>query len=86
MDPGEPPLFIIHGTEDKVVGFTRALNLVRGAESAGIHYEFHPQEGAGHGFGEIDPGTDTTVDGRSLESAVFEFLNRVLYQSEIGVP
>ena len=57
-----------------------------GAESAGIPYEFHPQEGAGHGFDEIDPGTDTTADGRSLESAVFEFLNRVLYQSEIGVP
>ncbi len=86
MDPGEPPLFIIHGTEDKVVEFTRALNLVRGAELSGIPYEFHPQEGAGHGYGEIDPGTDTTADGRSLESAVFEFLNRVLYQSEIGVP
>jgi len=79
MDPRESPLFIIHGTEDTVVTFDRALNLVKGAESAGIPYEFHPQKGAGHGFGQISLGTDTTADGRSLESAVFEFLDRVLY-------
>lgn len=54
MEHGEAPLIIIHGTEDPVVPFVLAEELVAQAGAAGIPYEFHPIEGAGHGFGEIN--------------------------------
>ncbi len=54
MEVGEPPLVIVHGTEDPTVPFADAVALANQAEAVGIPYEFYPVAGAGHGFGHID--------------------------------
>ncbi|MBM3312863.1 MAG: alpha/beta hydrolase, partial [Candidatus Aminicenantes bacterium] len=42
------PLLVIHGTNDAVVPFRLAEDLVRRAKEAGLPHEFHPLEGKGH--------------------------------------
>ena len=48
IDLGEAPLFIVHGTADPVVPFTGATSLRDRAQQAGVPFEFHPLQGAGH--------------------------------------
>ena len=48
MGAGEPPVLVVHGTEDTRVPYQGALNIVaRGAE-VGVIVEFHSLEGIGH--------------------------------------
>ncbi len=44
----DPPLLIIHGTEDRVVPFGMAKELKNKLDEIGIFNEFHPIEGEGH--------------------------------------
>jgi acetyl esterase/lipase len=48
MDTGEPPVLIIHGTNDATSPYTNAQNIVAAAEAAGIPYELHTLQGANH--------------------------------------
>lgn len=48
MQAGEPPLVIIHGTEDRLVPFAEAERLNDRAEAVGIAHLFHPLPGEGH--------------------------------------
>lgn len=48
MEPGEAPLLIVHGSEDRTVPYARGVALVARAEQVGVPYEFHPLVGAGH--------------------------------------
>lgn len=48
IDPGEPPVLIIHGTEDLVVPYSEATKIVQRCEDVGVHYESHPLVGEGH--------------------------------------
>ncbi len=52
MAAGEPPLLIVHGTEDTVVPYRYGEALRDRAAAVGIPYAFHPLEGVGHGSGE----------------------------------
>jgi acetyl esterase/lipase len=73
IDPGEAALFLAHGTEDTgATSFTRALSIVDGATAAGITYEFYPLGGVGHEWLATDP--------LRMESLMYEFLSRVLYE------
>ncbi|MEM9292394.1 MAG: alpha/beta hydrolase fold domain-containing protein [Acidobacteriota bacterium] len=60
LETGEPPLFVVHGTEDPQVDFELAELLVGRAETQNVPYEFYPIAGAGHGVNlflvEIGPG------------------------------
>lgn len=77
IDPGEAAAFIAHGTKDVgSTAFARALNIVEGATKAGITYEFHPLDGIGHMWKQTE---ETTTDGRTIDAAMYEFLDRVLY-------
>jgi len=81
IDPGEAAVFVAHGTED--TGETRfegALSIIEGAQEAGIAYEFHPLDGVAHTFA---PHTATIADGRTVEAATYEFLDRVLYSEYV---
>jgi len=49
MEPGEPPLMIVHGTNDSTVPYSGATELVAAAEADGIPYELHTYVGEGHG-------------------------------------
>ena len=48
IDAGEPPVCIIHGTEDKGVPFSEALNITNRCKEVGVYCELHPLEGEGH--------------------------------------
>lgn len=48
MEAGEPPLVIIHGTNDSVVRYSEAEALVDRAEEVGIPYSLHALQGKGH--------------------------------------
>ncbi|MEM7205058.1 MAG: alpha/beta hydrolase [Planctomycetota bacterium] len=48
LDPGEPPVSIVHGTNDPIVPFARAQALRAAAAAAGVGHEFHPMLGQGH--------------------------------------
>lgn len=48
MEAGEPPLIIIHGTEDRVVPFSEAEKLRDQAMAVGLPHLFHPLAGQGH--------------------------------------
>jgi len=49
MEQGEPPVMIVHGTEDTRVPYDHALNIVARGQEVGITVEFHSLEGMGHG-------------------------------------
>jgi acetyl esterase/lipase len=48
IDRGEPPVCIVHGTNDTTVPYARALQIVQRAQAIGHPYELHPLQGAGH--------------------------------------
>lgn len=48
IDKNDPPMIIVHGTEDPLVPFANSLEIVSRLKSAGIKYELIAIEGAGH--------------------------------------
>jgi acetyl esterase/lipase len=48
MTAGEPPLAILHGTEDPIVPFSEAEKLRSRAEAVDIAHLYHPLVGEGH--------------------------------------
>ncbi|MCE5224158.1 alpha/beta hydrolase [bacterium] len=49
IDSSEPPVIIIHGTEDTTVPFKLSLSLVKKLKEAKVPYQFYPVKGVGHG-------------------------------------
>ena len=68
FDPSDPPLCIIHGTEDPTVPFLNALVLQGTYEDTGVPYVLHALDGAGHG------AWGATVEGESLAALAFNFI------------
>jgi acetyl esterase/lipase len=48
LDAGEPPMVIIHGTEDPLVPYNTAVRLKAQADAVGVHAELLTMQGAGH--------------------------------------
>ena len=63
-----PPVFIAHGTNDKLVDFNNALNVKKIYQEAGAYYEFFPLEGKGHGPWNV------MVNDKTLFDLVFDFI------------
>lgn len=82
IEAGEPPLFIVHGTNDTTMPFACAEAVVARAKAIGLYHEFYPLVGYGHGFASIDVMT-VQVDGRTIFERLVQFLDKVLFQ---GVP
>ena len=71
VEPGEPPVFMVHGSEDTTIPARLSYELADAAEDVGIRHELNIVEGAGHGFEatgyftrEVSPGVtlfDRTV-------------------------
>ncbi len=72
IQAGDPPLLIVHGSEDRTVPYQLALDLEARCQEAGVPVEFHAVRGAEHGFAAIPP--DSQVDGRDLATLVADFL------------
>ncbi|HDM67148.1 MAG TPA: alpha/beta hydrolase, partial [Thermoplasmatales archaeon] len=48
IDPGEPPVLIIHGTLDEVVPYSEAENISQRCKEVGVYCSLHPLVGEGH--------------------------------------
>lgn len=55
ISPDDPPVFVVHGTEDRTVPYHQALVLQAALQQAGIEMELITIEGAGHGLQGGDP-------------------------------
>lgn len=66
LETTEPPLFIIHGTNDPTVPFAASELLVARAVNQQVAHEFYPVIGAGHGFGAINIFTLEASPGVTL--------------------
>ncbi|MEM9404584.1 MAG: Calx-beta domain-containing protein [Acidobacteriota bacterium] len=71
LESGEPPLFVVHGTEDPQVDFELAELLVGRADNQGVPYEFYPLQGVGHGVNlfQVDLGDGLTLFERMTQWA-----------------
>ncbi|MEZ4867745.1 MAG: alpha/beta hydrolase [Caldilineaceae bacterium] len=78
VEAGEPPLFIVHGTNDTTFPIAAAEAVVARAQAVGVYYEFYPLAGYGHGFASIDLMT-VQVDGQTLFERLVRFLDKVLF-------
>jgi len=78
MDPEGPPVWIVHGTTDETIAFEQSEIIATRGEEVGVEVVLHPQQGAGHGFREIDLFTDQTGGGVPLIEDQLDFLTRVL--------
>ena len=67
FDPGDPTLFIAHGTADSTVVFSNGELLQETWETHGIPHVFYPLEGAGHG-----PWDATVPDENGAPQTLFE--------------
>ena len=63
-----PPVFIAHGTNDKLVDFKNALDVKKIYQKTGAYYEFFPLEGKGHG------PWNAIVNDKTLFDLVFDFI------------
>ncbi len=68
FDESDPPMLIVHGTEDTTVLYSEAEDLVSSYESYNIPFAFFPKEGAGHGL------WTANFDGKSLSEIAFDFI------------
>ncbi|HAN32436.1 MAG TPA: esterase, partial [Myxococcales bacterium] len=67
FDDTDPPLAIIHGTEDKTVPYERATELIDLYSASGAPYELFKLQGAGHS------AWNAKLGGKSLSRLSFEF-------------
>jgi len=51
LDPGDPPVYAIHGTRDSVVPYTQTVALGAALRAAGVPRRVVIQRGLGHSFG-----------------------------------
>lgn len=68
FDDTDPPISIIHGTDDLAVPFTEAEEIKAEYDSTGVDYAWYPLEGVGHGPWEVE------IDGESLTELAFDFI------------
>ncbi len=80
LETGEPPIFIVHGTEDGTVPISRSYALAARADEQGVPYEFHLIDGAAHGFDYIDLLVDEVEPGLSVFDRMVEWIHAALFQ------
>jgi hypothetical protein len=78
MEAGEPPVLIVHGTNDATAPYTLAEAIVARAEEVGVTYELHTLTGVGHG--KFGPFLDDITDW----SSVFLYEQVVAPGAEVG--
>jgi acetyl esterase/lipase len=76
---GEPPVLIIHGTNDRIVNFSNAEAIAKRAQEVGVPYEFYPVKDGGHSL-----PLDTKVDGVTLYQRIFDFLYKHLNLTKLA--
>ena len=79
VDPKDPPLLMIHGTEDKTVPLSQSETLAAALKKAGVEHELIVVPGGPHTF---------HVESKSLDlrPQLFAFLGKHLAKSSAGAP
>ena len=75
LEAGEPPVLVVHGTNDTVVPYKESLELQARAQAVGVPMVFHAVEGGEHGS--IDINT-LEVEGIVLIDRIYAFLDGAL--------
>ncbi len=78
LETGEPPLFIVHGTEDSTVPIAAAQLLANRADDQGVPYEFHAIPGLGHGLDELDPLVVEIESGLTIFDRMIQWIDETL--------
>ena len=68
FDANDPPLMILHGTNDSTVLFSEATDLKSRYDGLQLPYAWYPIQGAGHGL------WGAQVDGKGLDQLIFDFI------------
>lgn len=79
MKNGDPPMLIIHGTEDRVVPYQLAEALIARAKEVGVSTELKKIQGVGHGM-----PLDRKFEGETLNNIILKFLRRHLGASQLS--
>ncbi|WP_321489318.1 alpha/beta hydrolase [uncultured Hyphomonas sp.] len=74
MSAGDPPLFILHGTQDDIVDYSFALDIRSQANTAGNPFAFYTVTGGGHAFDEI-PIDTLSINGVTLRQLTLDFVS-----------
>lgn len=78
LQTGEPPLFIVHGTEDVIVPFALSVLLADRALEQNVVLDYHPIEGAEHSFSSIDLNTVEAHPGVTLMARLLEWTRLIV--------
>jgi len=75
----EPPMLVVHGTDDALVPYSQSVLLVRAMRNAGARYYFHTVIGGGHNgyFGYLGQGIGLFED-RAVKPLVHAFFAHYL--------
>ncbi len=73
LESGEPPLFVVHGTNDPTVPFSASELLVARARAQRLVHDFHPVTGGGHGFGGVNFFSTQASPGVTLFDRMLEW-------------
>ena len=68
FETNDPPLLIVHGTEDPTVPFSKAEDLKAIYDANEIPLAYYPLDGVGHG------AWNATVDNKRIEELAFDFI------------
>jgi acetyl esterase/lipase len=75
LGPGDAPVFIVHGQEDRTVDWELSKLVADRAEAAGVAYEFYAPEEAGHGFDQSGFFEDGPQEGVTYYDRMLRFAN-----------
>lgn len=85
LETGEPPLFIVHGTDDQTAPIERSDALASRAYEQDVPVEYHAIEGAGHGFHPFEPNgidldTDLGESGLTILDRMIEWIHAAVFK------
>jgi acetyl esterase/lipase len=80
IDPNDPPVFIAHGTSDKVAPYFLVKTMVQQLEKVKARYSFFPVEGVAH---RLEAILDTEFDGKSVKAHSLDFCFEAMKLGEL---
>jgi acetyl esterase/lipase len=70
IDPNDPPVFIAHGTSDKVAPYFLVKTMVQQLENVKARYSFYPVEGVAH---RLEAILNTEFEGKTVKAHSLDF-------------
>ena len=80
IDQHDPPVFIAHGTSDKVAPYFLVKNMVQQLDKVSAKYSFYPVDGVAH---RLDTILDTEFDGKNVRAHSLDFCFEAMKLSQL---